>query len=273
MPAPVPALDPALMQVGGDPRLVGEELLDTIRRTIAAHPRSAQKMIGPSEIGTPCDRKLALRLAGADRRERLAWRPTVGTAVHAWLAEAFTVANEQLDHVRYMVESVVEVGQIDGQPVLGSVDLYDRVTATVCDWKVVGPTTLRHAKVHGPSDIYRTQVMLYGKGFAARGAPVATVGIMYLPVSGDLRDSVWCPMVYEERLAEAALTRADGIAYALRLAGADRLLPNTRQADDHCTTCDFYVPGTTDIRRCPGTPQTTDDYTAMAAKQLEGLIA
>ena len=54
-----------------------------IRHAIAHHPRSLQKRIGPSEVGTPCDRRIGYKLLGHTENERGdAWKPTVGTAVH-----------------------------------------------------------------------------------------------------------------------------------------------------------------------------------------------
>jgi hypothetical protein len=270
---PLPPLDAALVARGGEPNLVGDELIWAIEQRIAAHPRSLQRTIGPSEIGTPCLRKLGLKLSGAPTRERAAWRPTVGTAVHTWLADTFMRANEALGHSRYLIETTVEVGEVDGVTVRGSADLYDRATATVVDWKIVGPTTLKKVKASGVSDVYRTQVQLYGNGFVRRGAPVDTVAVMFLPVSGDLRDALYRPMPYDPNIASMALTRADAIAYAIRLAGPERMIPELERVTDYCASCDYFTPGTNDLgRQCPGSPETLAAQANSAARQLSGLV-
>ena len=71
-----------------------QAVYDVIRGAIANHPRSLQKRIGPSEIGTPCDRRIGYKLLGQDENPRGdAWKPTVGTAVHGWLEKALEDAN------------------------------------------------------------------------------------------------------------------------------------------------------------------------------------
>jgi len=71
-----------------------QAVYDVIRGAIANHPRSLQKRIGPSEIGTPCDRRIGYKLLGQEENPRGdAWKPTVGTAVHGWLEKALEDAN------------------------------------------------------------------------------------------------------------------------------------------------------------------------------------
>lgn len=74
-----------------------DALMAAIRHKIHHHPRSQQKRIGPSEIGNPCDRRIGYKLLGHPERERGdAWKPTVGTAVHAWIDEALTDEDARL---------------------------------------------------------------------------------------------------------------------------------------------------------------------------------
>ena len=127
-------LPEALLMRGGDPTLVRDELLDAIRAAIRAHPRSAQTRIGPSEIGTPCQRRLGYRVAGVRPVQAGGdgWRPTVGTAVHSWLEAAFSdprLADAE-GEARWVTEAQVDVGEIGGVRITGRCDLYDRVTAT-----------------------------------------------------------------------------------------------------------------------------------------------
>ena len=58
-------------------------------------PRSRQREIGPSEVGEPCLRRLAYKVAGTEPTNDGGdpWRPVVGTAAHAWLADSLDLAN------------------------------------------------------------------------------------------------------------------------------------------------------------------------------------
>ena len=250
----LPSLPPEEKHVEGKPSLLRDELLWLIGIAIKSHPRGLQVEVGPSEIGTPCNRKLGHKLNNTEAlRHNVSWRPIIGVAVHQWLAERFTEANEGLTFARYLVETRLDCGEINKVPLIGSSDLFDRVTQTVVDWKVVGKTTLDEARRHGPSEQYRTQAHLYGRGFTRRGLDVSRVAIMYLPNSDELTASVYWSEPYSETIAVAALDRATAIAYAMQVAGAAEVLPHLPTADDYCSRCPWFFPGATDLRRsCPG---------------------
>src|SRR4051812_13516148 len=57
--------------------------------------RTLQRHLGPSELGHPCDRQVVGKLAGLPTTNHVVdpWPSVLGTATHAWLAEAFTKAN------------------------------------------------------------------------------------------------------------------------------------------------------------------------------------
>lgn len=253
------ALPEELMQTGGDPTLVRDELLDVITRTITAHPRSAQKRIGPSEIGTPCQRRLGYRLAGVEKvNDGAAWRPTVGTAVHEWLEWAFLRDNhlatpDGATDTRWLLEHSLDVGEIAGVTITGKCDIYDRITATSIDWKNVGVTTLRSARANGPSPQYRAQAHLYGRGWARRGLPIETVAVFYLPSNGELSDAHYWHEPYNEQIALDALTNATTVATLLATFGPEKTLPILTTADAYCTWCPFFCPAVTDLTEaCPG---------------------
>ncbi len=124
--------------------------------------RSAQTTLGPSEIGTPCDRRLAMSLmnvapvnAGGD-----GWAAFVGTCTHVGMAEIYTFADAGTG--RYAVELPVFLG-VPTVP-RGTTDLLDRRDGTVIDWKVMGTYSLKKFKAEGPSDTYRTQAHGYALG-------------------------------------------------------------------------------------------------------------
>jgi hypothetical protein len=268
----LPGLAPEQLSRGGEPQLLALELRDVIERAITNHPRSQQTRIGPSEIGTPCIRKLGYKLARTQSvNRRTSWRPTVGTAVHAWLAETFTIYNNALGFARYLTELRVNVGEVNGMPITGSVDLYDRVTCTVVDWKIVGATTLKKAKAEGPSDTYRIQSQLYGRGINRRGLPVDQVAVMYLPVSGELTQAVYRPMPYDETQAVSALALATGIDMAMKSVGPEKVIAGLPMRDDYCVSCPWFNPTSQNV--AAGCPGRVDALYARSAKQLEGIIA
>lgn len=231
-----------------------DELLDGIRHAIDNHPRSLQTRIGPSEVGVECDRRIAHKLLGTPERKRSApWRPTVGTAVHAWLEAAFLAENERLGRDRYLVETTVTVGVVNGVPLTGSADLYDTDHEVVVDWKIVGTASLRSKRSNGPGATYETQLALYGKGFADLGRPVQSVAICFLPSAGELSEAVWWSQPYDEGLALAALVRLARIDTAVRGLG-ERALPLLSTHDSFCRFCPWLDEsrGPDNVHGCPG---------------------
>lgn len=249
---------------GGSPDLLRGELLTVIEQGIENRPRSRQQMIGPSGIGTPCVRRLGHQLAGtpAARTQEAAWLPEIGTAVHEQLASHFRADNEATvakhGEFRWFVETRVQPGQIDGKPLVGSCDLYDVITGTVIDWKVVGVTTLREAKAKGPKPTYRVQAHTYGLGWENLGMPVDQVAVFYLPRNGRLSEGLFWTEPYDRQVALDGIARADALAAGIRLAGPQVVLPGLPTADDYCTHCPWFMPGTTDLTRaCPGAADRT----------------
>lgn len=260
---PTLAALPAMPQppAGGSLRA---DLLAVIQARIDDHPRSQQKRIGPSEIGTPCARKLAYKLSGTpESRSSDKWKATVGTAIHAWLADTFVTANAAQRPVRWLVETKVDTGSIGPNDIDGSCDLYDRLWQAAIDWKTCGPSRLTHYRRHGPGEQYRTQVHDYGRGWTARGLPVRDVVIVFLPRNGDLTDAhVWSEaydpaiaiQAYERANRVSTLVAALGTGPALNLTAADGS-PAIGTADAPCAFCDWYLPGSRDLSRgCPGDP-------------------
>lgn len=230
---------------------------------ITNHPRTLQKEIGPSEIGAPCARKIAYKLTDHKQRELPPnWRATVGTATHMWLEETFDTANQQwaLQHgtpgvERYLIEERVTVGEhLDGTPIQGSCDLYDRATATVVDHKTATRSRLETFTKNGPPEVYRVQANLYGIGWIRAGFPVARVAICFLPRDGEFSDAYWWEEDFNPVIAAEALQRLHGIETAIRTLGnqAFNVLPT---AEDYCHFCPFFLPGSTDpATGCPGHP-------------------
>lgn len=182
------------------------ELIAMIKARDEAAPRSQQRELGPSEIGHPCMRRLAYGLLDIERCNP-SWDPLpaiIGTATHKWLESAAKHANNTLGRQRWLVETRVRPAAW----LSGSCDLYDTDTGTVIDYKVPGASQFAKVK-KGPSELYRTQVHLYGKGFTNAGLPVATVAIMFLPRGGTLSSAHYWSEPYDQGVADAALRRRE----------------------------------------------------------------
>ena len=225
-----------------------------IEHAINNHPRSLQRTIGPSEVGTPCDHCLAAKLAGWPEPERgIPWLPTIGTAVHAWIEEAFITSEntrgaQHNGGLRYLTEARVLVGQIDGVDVWGSTDLLDLVIGVTVDWKIVGKSTRTKAKA-GPSEVYRVQADLYAKGWNDAGYRVDHVAIAYLPRDAvSLDDAIWLTAPHDRSRAERALARASAMARnikALATIGPDAVdaYVTALPRDPGCWDCARYPDG------------------------------
>lgn len=224
------------------------DAMNVLEGAIRTQPRSMQKLIGPSEIGTDCDHCLAAKLAGWDETERdVAWVPFMGTAIHAELARIFeTDAAQRGEQSRWMVEHRVKVGTIGGHQISGTCDLFDQHTGTVLDWKNTGTTSLRAAKRSGPKQVYRIQAHLYGLGYENAGHEVREVAIAHLPrTSMRLSDAVLWSEPYHRQIALDALERANKIHANLQALASintktrDAWITSQPRADG-CFSCPRY---------------------------------
>lgn len=260
-------LDPTLRDLGEeyhptckptDPNeALGIELLSDLTDIIKWHdsnsPRSTQAAIGPSELGSLCDRKIAYRLAGVP--ETNWWSDPlpaiVGTAVHHWLEGAVN----HFQQVHFMDRWHTEITVQPDPMVKGHVDLYDRDLPGIIDWKTVSPTKLKAWKADGPPEHYKAQVNLYGKGALAAGLAVSKVVLVAVPRSGWLRDmQIWVDD-YRPELAQAALDRMYSIAGDLIKQGDDLALAEIPAApSSECSFCPWYKGGSqkAGLSGCPG---------------------
>lgn len=240
------------------------EILDLIANDIETQPRNLQKEIGPSEVGSPCPRKVAYGLLQMPKLNPVAppnWKAYVGQGVHTMLERALDRYNMNFEaHIghaeRFYVETRLQVGELAGRPLFGHCDVYDRVTATAIDWKTNGPTLLKHYKANGPGPTYRSQIHLYGRGWAHYlKLPVDRVMIVFLPRQGELSDAHVWHEPYDEQVALDALSRGNGIWAALQALGPEKGLAAVPGVEDYCSTCDWFVPGEASgnfLNGCPG---------------------
>jgi hypothetical protein len=234
------------------PTSAGEHpLAAEVRRVVVAAaagaPRSRQRVLGPSEYGVVCARRLAYRIFEFDHLNRPdGWYASIGTATHSWLSSAFDA-----DGDRWVTDVRVT------HPVAGSLDLFDLATNTVVDFKVVGPTALATYRRNGPGSQYRTQVHLYGDGMRHKGAVVDHVAVAFLGRNSALEDAyVWSepydPQVGERARARVATLVDLGVALHLDVPGRDRetAVRQVATADSYCHYCPWF--SRTDARGCPG---------------------
>lgn len=252
MSAPTTALPPVHAPYdGGTAAMSFEALRSIVTDGIANQPRSLQKRIGPSEIGNPCTHCLAAKLAGWVENRDAAWLPFIGACTHEGFSNLVLTheADRNAMHttgVRWLSEHEITVGNIGTEPITGTCDLFDTVTGTVTDLKVVGTITLKNAK-RGPSDTYRVQVHSYGRGWVNAGYRVEHVAIWFVPRNAVTLDAgVFWSEPYDEQVATAALDRASQLA--VNLAALEQGAgPEARDAwitslprDPGCYSCDRY---------------------------------
>lgn len=245
-----------------DPDLAASELFGIIAHHITNQPRSLQTRIGPSELGTPCDRRIGYKMAGTpevNNRHGVGWKAFIGTAVHEQFANmlaALEVAacNDPGHTPRWFVEERVNVGQVNGTDIDGNCDLFDAWTGNVWDWKFSTRNKIREEyKPHGPGDQYRTQAHTYGRGWARRGMDVRNVGIIFMTRDGEFTDRHVFSEPYDEQIAVTALTRASGIRLALDALGPDFTIPTLPTADAYCGYCPWHKPNSANLAvSCPG---------------------
>lgn len=216
--------------------------------------RSLQRTIGPSELGNPCMRRLAYSLAGTEPANLTqdTWFPIIGTAVHAWLAEAMNdyqtrvLGRDPLRDPRWIIEQQVFTG--DPLCPSGHGDLYDCDFETNVDWKIVGPTTLKKVKTTGISHEYRVQAHTYGKGWKRAGRDVRQVMVVFLPRNAPLSQTFIWVEDFDEKVADAALGRLRAIDQIRRQMQIEKV-----PTADGCTWCPYYRPHTpTDLAGCAG---------------------
>lgn len=196
--------DPAAQELAD---LFAQELMDTITEAIRNRPRSLQKAIGPSELAVPCDRALLHKLAEEEEpRDRgPAWKPEVGTALHAMMERLFSTDEKVEDG--WLTEENLLVGDVGGKGITGSADLYNG--GVVVDWKFVGQSMLKKYKASGPGPQYRGQAHCYGRGFRTLGYAVELVMIAFVPRDGELDESFFWWERFDPDHAEDVLARAN----------------------------------------------------------------
>jgi hypothetical protein len=235
-------------------------LTEVIKWADRQNPRSSQFELGPSEIGDPCDRRMAYRLAGVEACNFSdPWAAIVGTAMHAWLDEAFQKWLTAHNSDEYSTETSLSINRF----VQGHSDVYDRRTKTVIDWKGAGPTVMKKVKANGPSAGYQIQTHIYGYGYEQKGWPVERVALVFLPRAGRLADMYPWSAPYDRSVAIEALKRPHAVARKmveldiLKDGNAHRFQQIDATPSDSCGFCPQYnsmkpLEEGADEKGCPG---------------------
>lgn len=237
------------------------ELRNVVVRQATLAPRSLQTHLGPSELGAACDRQVVGKLVGAPRSNHVSdpWPSVVGSATHAWLAQAFDDDNARDKMLRWVTET-----RVTPHPAYsGHADLYDAQEAAVVDHKVLGATSLNKIKSpKGPSRRYRVQLLLYGAGFRALGLPVRRVVLAAYPRTAATLDGlyIWEHLCTpeDEVLIQDVLNQMAARQAAAQMIRNGQLqldqIPITPD-DDECFFCFLYRPQAAYDHGpgCPGT--------------------
>jgi hypothetical protein len=235
-----------------------QAIIDAITDHASNRPRALQTQVGASGIGVACERQLGYRLLGIGKKRFEAsapWMPQIGTAVHAYLEQIFAGNAD-----RYLTEQPVEIRHGD-ITIPGTVDLYDKHSNTVIDFKIVGDSSLTNARRGKISTQYQVQVQLYGMGLAQAGHKVETVAIMYLPRNKDLTDAVLWQQPYDAQLAKVYIDRYHLIGRMVEMRGQEALR-ELKATDAPCVWCDWFNPNAkTPADGCPGILTKTNNNT------------
>lgn len=208
---PLPTFMPVDPKVGVCPlpevaKAVKDELTTMIIWAEASRERSLQVKLGPSELGTSCDRQLAYRimgLQGPNLDMADPWAGFVGSSIHHRTEES--IRRYQAAHPNAPVWNIEEEVKIVPGLIEGHADL-NRGNILV-DEKSAGRTVMAEVRKNGPSVKYKVQLMLYAYGLRLQGRPIDTVALAFVPREGYLRDMFVWAAPYDEAMALEYLAR------------------------------------------------------------------
>lgn len=198
------------------------DLADVFDRAMHDHPRSRQRAVGPSQLGTECTVAMLHALNGDREVEPpyAGWQATVGTATHDWVRGAFEAENQRLGRKRYVLEQRVTVGKYAGRTVSGTTDCFDLDRRELIDWKTASKSSMRRHRA-SVGNVHEVQRSAYGLGFDRLGLTPATVVNFYLPRDGNLTDAFAQRAPYDPQPALQAIERAGRLQGELDAAGGD----------------------------------------------------
>lgn len=159
-------------------RNMQQTIRDVVSRQAAGSARNVQQRLGPSELGARCDRMVVAKMTTPKNPQPsdLFWPSIIGTAVHDWLAGAFSAD----DPGRWATEMAVT--PFPENP--GHTDLYDRLEQAVLDHKILSDSSMYTIRYGEISRQYRVQLYLYALGCRRAGLPVQRIALVAYPRQG-----------------------------------------------------------------------------------------
>ena len=238
--------------LGDDASNLSDRIKDVVNNRSTNAPRSQQKRIGLSEVGEICVRKISYKLLDWEKTNPATdpWASISGTALHAWLADAFMDFPDQ-----YLVEHKVQVTD----ELLGTADLFDIANKMVIDHKCVGATSMKSRKKGGMTHQQRVQINLYGLGIEKEfgEGSVEKVALAFYPLGGRLDGLHTIVEPYNRQLALDAIQRLQDtqvLLWQLDPEGTQKnwdLIPTT--PSNFCSYCPWFLPFSKDgSKGCPG---------------------
>lgn len=225
---------------------LGQGLSEIITQAGIWTPRAKQVVIGPSEVGHDCTRRLAYKLLDWEKTNEVGssnWSAQVGSAIHKYLADVFARIEG------YEVEKRVNIrGNLTG-----TIDLYDSARGIVIDWKTTSPNQMDRKRKEGKNPQYFTQIQLYGYGMAQTGATVNQVALVYLPTSGGIDEMHIELYDYDESVALKGLERMDNIHALLTQIDVEanptmwEMIPAV--PNRLCNYCPYFLPFSKDLSK------------------------
>lgn len=211
--------------------------------------RSAQASLGPSEVGSECDRKLVFRLMGATPASHgggVKWPAFVGTGVHSQMEAVSKFADA--DRGRFLVEHRVKI--IDDE-LEGTLDLYDRMNSRVIDWKAPSARAVRKYKINGPGDQYFYQGQLYAFGLSRQGEKPKDIAIVFMARdASSLEQGLHVEVFdYQPSKAREMIDKYKRLKELSQTVKAATLVPSA--PSNLCQYCPFFAPGVNGA--CDGT--------------------
>lgn len=238
-------------------------------------PRNVQRHLGPSELGYSCNRRLVGQMAGVTlgpggtNRMHDPWASIVGTAIHAFLDDAFKWESLRLireglaEEVRWHSERRVTPDPGSPLPHPGTADLYDAQSFTVDDHKAQAEGVRDKLRRKGPPQHYFMQLLLYAIGYMLAGFRVDRVCLVSWPRTKSTLDDmyVWEHVITTADIASVVdlIEKTEARESLARMVVSGDLdfweVPVTPSEDD-CLYCPYFRPDAASnprVKGCPGT--------------------
>lgn len=199
-----------------DTIIIQRALADAISdfgRNSARTIQSREGRIGPSDVGF-CRQKAALMTRGVEQTdEKPINAAQIGTAIHAYVAQAFEWANP--DH--WVVEQPVTATLPNGVEISGTADLMLRDWNALIDVKTVDG--FEWVKREGTSQNHRFQRHLYALGAVQEGIlseDNLLVGNLYIDRSGKEKEPLLLLEPFDPTLTNEIVSWIDDVIYAVK---------------------------------------------------------